>query len=118
MAQPEISHGRPPKPEPGGSSERRAPEPKVGDDPIWSLCASGATLGQICEQLSRPAAEIASQLADGARLGKALDVPRLLGRDRFDAIRAAAQGAGDDVVALRKRLPFPAAIAEIRLALL
>ena len=42
---------------------------------------------------------------------------RLLGTDRVEAIRAAARGAGGDVVAVRRRLPFPAALAEIRLAL-
>jgi RecQ family ATP-dependent DNA helicase len=116
----EASYGRVLEevPPPLYDDRREPPEPKPGDDPVWSLCASGATLGQICERLARPAAEVASQLADAARRGKALDVPHLLGRDRFDAIRAAAKGAGGDVVALRKRLPFPAAIAEIRLALL
>jgi RecQ family ATP-dependent DNA helicase len=99
--------------------DRRAPpETAVVDDQIWSLCASGATLSQICNRLAREPAEVASQLADGVRRGKSLNVPHLLGRDRFEAIRAAAQGAGGDVVALRKRLPFPAALAEIRLALL
>jgi hypothetical protein len=89
-----------------------------GDELVWSLCAAGATLGEICRRLERPAAEVAAQLADGARLGKHLDVPRLLGRERFEAIRAAAQSGSGDVVALRKRLPFQAALAEIRLALL
>ena len=60
---------------------------------------------------------MASQLADGARLGRSVDVQRLLGRDRVAAIRTAAAEAGDDLVAVRKRLSFPAALAEIRLAL-
>jgi RecQ family ATP-dependent DNA helicase len=105
-------------PPPVYDDRREPPAQGRADDQVWSLCASGATLSQICDRLSREPAEVASELADGARRGKSLDVPRLLGRDRFDAIRAAAQGAGGDVVALRKRLPFPAAIAEIRLALL
>jgi hypothetical protein len=88
------------------------------DERLWSLCDAGATLQQICEGLGQAAAEVASQLADGARAGRAIDVPRLLGHDRVQAIRAAAQGTDGDVVALRKRLPFPAALAEIRLALL
>ena len=84
---------------------------------LWKLCASGATLGEICTQLRRTAAEVASELADGAREGKPVDVNRLLGAERVDAIRAAARGANGDVVAVRRRLAFPAALAEIRLAL-
>jgi len=88
------------------------------DERLSALCASGATLAQICAELARQPAEVAAQLAERARGGERLDVERLLGKDRVGAIRAAAQGAGGDVVALRKRLPFPAALAEIRLALL
>jgi ATP-dependent DNA helicase RecQ len=95
----------------------RSPLPQ-GPGDLWSLCAAGATLGEICQKLARPAADVASELADGAQRGQTLDVPRLLGRERFEAIRAAATGADGDVVALRKRLPFQAALAEIRLALL
>jgi RecQ family ATP-dependent DNA helicase len=91
--------------------------PRPGGE-VWSLCASGATLGEICSRLRRSAAEIATELADGAREGRKLDVVRLLGPERVDAIRMAARGAGGDVVAIRKRLSFPAALAEIRLALL
>jgi ATP-dependent DNA helicase RecQ len=92
-------------------------EPPQEGEELWSLYAAGATLGEICTRLRRTSAEVASQLADGARRGKALDVARLLGRERVDAIRIAAQGAGGDLVAVRKRLPFPAALSEIRLAL-
>jgi len=60
---------------------------------------------------------VASELADGARQGKTVDVTRLLGPDRVEAIRAAARGSNGDMVAVRRRLPFPAALAEIRLAL-
>jgi ATP-dependent DNA helicase RecQ len=98
--------------------EVAAERPPARDDRLWRLCASGATLVQICAELARQPAEVAAQLAEGARGGERLDLERLLGRDRLQAIRAAAQGAGGDVVALRKRLPFPAALAEIRLALL
>jgi len=90
----------------------------VPEAAVWSLCASGATLGEICNQLRRTPAEVATELADGAQLGRKLDVVHLLGPERVDAIRSAARGAGGDVVAIRKRLPFPAALAEIRLALL
>ena len=93
------------------------PEPARGGDELWSMCSSGATLGEICTRLRRTSADVASQLADGARQGRSLDVLRLLGSDRVAAIRTAAAGAGDDLVAVRKRLPFPAALAEIRLAL-
>jgi len=89
---------------------------RVGGE-LWKLCASGATLGEICTQLRRTAADVASELADGAREGKPVDVNRLLGAERVDAIRAAARGANGDVVAVRRRLAFPAALAEIRLAL-
>ena len=84
---------------------------------LWRLCASGATLGDICTRLRRTAADVASELADGARQGKTVDVTRLLGLDRVEAIRAAARGSNGDMVAVRRRLPFPAALAEIRLAL-
>jgi len=57
-------------------------------------------------------------LADGARQGRPVDAARLLGAERVRAIRSAAAAAGGDVVAARKRLPFPAALAEIRLALM
>ena len=86
-------------------------------DELWSLCASGATLGEICTRLRRTAADVASQLADGAHQGRRLDVGRLMGSARVEAIRTAAAESGGDVVAARKRLPFPAALAEIRLAL-
>jgi ATP-dependent DNA helicase RecQ len=92
--------------------------PPRADDPVWDLCAAGATLPEICARLQRSAAEVAAHLADGARSGKTFDPARLLGPERLDAIRAAARGANGDVVAVRKRLPFPAALAEIRLALL
>jgi HRDC domain/Helix-turn-helix domain len=92
-------------------------EPARGGDELWTLCSSGATLDEICARLRRTSAEVASQLADGARQGRSLDVQRLLGQDRVAAIRTAAAGAGGDLVAVRKRLPFPAALAEIRLAL-
>ena len=92
-------------------------QPVRGGDEVWTLYSSGATLGEICTRLRRTSADVASQLADGARQGRSVDVQRLLGRDRVAAIRTAAAGAGDDLVAVRKRLPFPAALAEIRLAL-
>jgi hypothetical protein len=92
-------------------------EAQQAGDELWSLCASGATLGEICARLRRTSAEVASQLADGARQGREMNVARLLGPERVDAIRTAAQGTGGDMVAVRKRLPFPAALAEIRLAL-
>ena len=84
---------------------------------LWALCASGATLGEICTRLGRTVADVASELADAAGKGKALDVGRLLGAQRVEAIKAASLGANGDVVAVRRRLTFPAALAEIRLAL-
>jgi ATP-dependent DNA helicase RecQ len=85
---------------------------------LWSLCAAGASLEEICARLGRSAADVASELANGARGGRAVDVDRLLGAERVEAIRSAARGANGDVVAVRRRLAFPAALAEIRLALL
>ncbi|MCA1828549.1 MAG: ATP-dependent DNA helicase [Myxococcales bacterium] len=93
------------------------PLPTMETDDIWTMCASGATLGEICTRLRRTSAEVASRIADGARQGRPVDVARLLGPERLEAIRSAAAGAGGDVVAVRKRLPFPVALAEIRLAL-
>jgi hypothetical protein len=97
--------------------ETRPAQPPRGADDVWTLCSSGASLGEICTRLRRTSADVASQLADGARQGRALDVGKLLGAERVEAIRTAARGAGGDLVAVRKRLPFPAALAEIRLAL-
>jgi ATP-dependent DNA helicase RecQ len=91
--------------------------PQYGD-PVWALYAQGANLQEICARLQKPAAEIAAQLADAARQGRSLDVGRLLGPERLEAIRTAAKGGDGDLVAVRKRLPFPAALAEIRLALI
>jgi ATP-dependent DNA helicase RecQ len=99
-------------------SARPAPQgarSSAGD--LWKLCASGATLADICLRLKRSAADVASEIANGAQRGKPVDVARLLGAERVEAIRAAARGANGDVVAVRRRLSFPAALAEIRLAL-
>jgi len=84
---------------------------------LWRMCASGATLADICSRLRRSTGDVASELADGAREGRPVDVARLLGAERLEAIRAAARGSNGDVVAVRRRLPFPAALAEIQLAL-
>lgn len=101
----------------GFGPQPRVSEAAKADDDLWSLCASGSTLVEICDRLRKPAAEVASQLADGALRGKPIDLGKLLGDERLAAIRSAAESAGGDVVAIRKRLPFSAALAEIRLAL-
>ena len=98
------------------AEEPPAPPPR-GGEAVWDLCAAGTTLAEIARQLGRPVAEIASQLVEGSRAGRAIDVAKLLGNERVAAIRAAAQGSGGDLVAVRRRLSFPAALAEIRLAL-
>ena len=108
-----MDEGPPP---PADQPSWAAQEPRGGDE-LWSLCASGASLTEICERLRQPASDVASQLAEGARTGRRLDVARLLGAERVEAIRTAARGSGGDLVAVRKRLGFPAALAEIRLAL-
>ncbi|HEY5675244.1 MAG TPA: RecQ family ATP-dependent DNA helicase, partial [Myxococcales bacterium] len=93
-----------------------APAARIGAE-LWALCDSGATLDEICARLRRTAADVVSELAEGAQRGRSFDVGRLLGPERLHAIRIAARGADGDVVAVRRRLPFPAALAEIRLAL-
>jgi RecQ family ATP-dependent DNA helicase len=100
------------------SVEYGAPTPaaRIGAE-LWALCDAGATLDEICSRLRRTAADVASELAEGAQRGKSFDVGRLLGTERVHAIRTAARGADGDVVAVRRRLSFPAALAEIRLAL-
>jgi RecQ family ATP-dependent DNA helicase len=99
-------------------STRPAPQgARSSGGDLWKLCASGATLADICLRLKKSAAEVASEIANGAQRGKSVDVARLLGAERVEAIRAAARGANGDVVAVRRRLSFPAALAEIRLAL-
>ena len=95
-----------------------APLPRAAPQSVWELCAAGATLAEICARLQRSPSEVASELAEGARRGKPFDAQRLLGAERVEAIRSAAHGTDGDLVAVRKRLGFPAAIAEIRLALL
>ncbi|HTO99500.1 MAG TPA: HRDC domain-containing protein, partial [Myxococcales bacterium] len=90
---------------------------RISGGDLWKLCASGATLADICLRLKRSAADVASEIANGAQRGKPVDVARLLGAERVEAIRAAARGANGDVVAVRRKLGFPAALAEIRLAL-
>src|SRR5262249_2381780 len=76
---------------PAGYAAASRPRPPAAE--LWQMCASGATLGDICARLRRTAADVASELADGAREGKPVDVARLLGAERVDAIRAAARGA-------------------------
>src|SRR5262249_55240888 len=58
--EPEASYGIPSGLPPAGAE-------------LWTLCASGATLGDICSRLRRTAADVASELADGARMGKVVD---------------------------------------------
>jgi RecQ family ATP-dependent DNA helicase len=101
--------------EPAAPAVATATRPSASE--LWGLCASGATLGEICTRLGRSAADVANELANGARDGRTVDVGRLLGAERVEAILAASRGANGDVVAVRRRLAFPAALAEIRLAL-
>ncbi len=101
------------------------PEPPVARDPagageletVWQLCAGGATLAEIAERTRIAAPDVARRLCELRRAGRNLDVGRLLGPDRVDAIRLAARGTNGDVAAVRRRLPFTAPLAEIRLAL-
>ena len=101
------------------------PEPPVARDPaggveldtVWELCSAGATLLEIAERTRIAPQEVARRLWELRRGGRKLDIGRLLGQGRVDAIRLAAEGAKGDVAAVRRRLPFTAPLAEIRLAL-
>jgi len=101
------------------------PEPPVARDPagageletVWQLCAEGATLAEIADRTRIAVPDVARRLCELRRAGRNLDVARLLGQGRVEAIRLAARGANGDVAAVRRRLPFTAPLAEIRLAL-
>ena len=95
----------------------RDPAGTVELDAVWELCSAGATLLEIAERTRTPPQEVARRLWELRRTGRKLDIGRLLGQGRVDAIRMAAQGAKGDVAAVRRRLPFTAPLAEIRLAL-
>ena len=98
----------------GGPRERPAPPAQL--ETVWRLCASGATLAQIAERTRLSSADVARRLCELRQAGRVLDVARLLGPERVDTIRAAARGANGDLAAVRRRLPFLAPLAEIRLA--
>jgi len=101
------------------------PEPPVARDPagaaeldpVWQLCAGGATLAEIADRTRIAVPDVARRLCELRRAGRDLDVARLLGQGRVEAIRLAARGTNGDVAAVRRRLPFTAPLAEIRLAL-
>jgi ATP-dependent DNA helicase RecQ len=101
------------------------PEPPVARDPagggeletVWQLCAGGATLAEIADRTRIAVPDVARRLCELRRAGRDLDVGRLLGQGRVEAIRLAARGTNGDVAAVRRRLPFTAPLAEIRLAL-
>jgi hypothetical protein len=84
---------------------------------VWQLCAEGATLAEIADRTRIAVPDVARRLCELRRAGRNLDVARLLGQGRVEAIRLAARGANGDVAAVRRRLPFTAPLAEIRLAL-
>jgi len=86
-------------------------------DAVWQLCSGGATLAEIAERTRIAPPDVARRLCDLRRAGRQLDVGRLLGQGRVDAIRLAARGTNGDMAAVRRRLPFTAPLAEIRLAL-
>jgi len=74
-------------------------------------------VAEIADRTRIAAPDVARRLCELRRTGRNLDVGRLLGQARVDAIRLAARGANGDVAAVRRRLPFTAPLAEIRLAL-
>ena len=112
-AQPRWVDEGPPLPE----EPWQAPTQTLGAEALWELCESGASLQQIAAHTGQELSEVASHLAEGRRAGRKLDVARLLGTDRLAAIRSAARDAKGDLVAIRRKLTFPAALAEIQLAL-
>ena len=92
--------------------------PAAGKDPVLSACSEGATLAEIARRTGKTVSEIASVLAQARANGASFDLARLLGGDRLIAIREASTGCDGDLVAVRRKLPFSAQIAEIRIALL
>jgi ATP-dependent DNA helicase RecQ len=87
-------------------------------DPVLAACSEGASLGEIGRRTGKALSEIASVLAQARANGASFDLARLLGGDRLSAIRQASAGCDGDLVAIRRKLPFSAPLAEIRIALL
>ena len=111
------SFDAPPPPEPPVARDS-AGGPEMRElETVWQHCARGATLAEIVERTRIAAADVARRLCELRRAGRSLDVARLLGPARVDAIRQAAHGTNGDVAMVRRRLPFTAPLAEIRLAL-
>jgi RecQ family ATP-dependent DNA helicase len=98
-----------------GERPLRTAAPARGEQ-VWKLCAEGATLPQIAAATRLSAADVARALYDLRQAGRSIDLVRLLGAERLEAIRNAARGSGGDLAAVRRRLPFMAHLAEIRLA--
>src|SRR5256885_9519512 len=92
------------------------PEPPVARDPagggdletVWQLCAGGATLAEIADRTRIAVPDVARRLCELRRAGRDLDVGRLLGQGRVEAIRLAARGTNGDVAAAPRRFPLPA----------
>ena len=103
-----------PPPMSGERTTQGGPQPRVEE--VWKLCAGGATLPQIAAATRLSAADVARALYQLRQAGRSIDLARLLGAERLDAIRKAARGGDGDLAAVRRRLPFAAALAEIRLA--
>jgi ATP-dependent DNA helicase RecQ len=92
--------------------------PPAGKDPVLAACSEGASLGEIGRRTGKAMSEIAAVLAQARANGATFDLARLLGGDRLSAIREASAGCDGDLVAIRRKLPFSAHLAEIRIALL
>jgi hypothetical protein len=92
--------------------------PPAAKDPVLAACSEGASLGEIGRRTGKALSEIASVLAQARANGASFDLARLLGGDRLSAIRQASAGCDGDLVAIRRKLPFSAPLAEIRIALL
>ena len=109
------SHGPPPPEQaPSWVETPSAADAKA----VWGLYAQGFDLESIARQRNETVGLVASQLADLLVAGQPVEVPRLMGEARLQAIREAAVDGERDLVAVRKRLlPLPVTLGEIRLAL-
>jgi ATP-dependent DNA helicase RecQ len=110
------------------SAEREAPPPDA--PPAWiasapaaprsaafALYERGLGLEEIARQRGGTVSSAAAELAEAVVAGREVDVARLLGAVRLEAIRAAAVQGDGDLVAIRKRVAVPVTLGEVRLAL-
>jgi hypothetical protein len=113
---------------PASPAEHEAPPPDA--PPAWiasaptasrsaafALYERGLGLEEIARQRGATVSSAAAELAEAVVAGREVDVARLLGAARLEAIRAAAVQGDGDLVAIRKRVVVPVTLGEVRLAL-